>query len=158
VLLGNGDGSFTRVDSPSGLFSPDTSQLAVGDFNKDGKLDVVISSKTCGQLFLLLGEGNGSFQAPSALPSAPFDPVQALVAADFNHDGRLDLASSGVDAQSGIVVLLGKGDGTFEQPIVSPSGSIAALAAADVNGDGLLDWASISARATGASHCQRRLP
>jgi hypothetical protein len=139
ALLNEGNGSFTRVDSPSPLSGPDTSMLVTGDFNGDGKLDVVVSSRIYQQLFLLLGEGNGSLGTPSTIPTAPFDPVTALVVGDFNHDGKLDLASGGYDEVGGIVVSLGKGDGTFKLPVVSPCGPIGAMAVADVNGDGQLD-------------------
>lgn len=144
VLLSNGDGTFTRVDSSSGILSPDTSLVVVGDFNKDKKLDVVVSSKIFEQLFLLLGEENGSFGAPTAIPGAAFDPVNGLIAADLNRDGKLDLASAGGDEDSGLVVVLGEGDGTFKQPIVSPTGPLTALAVADLNGDGHLDVAGVS--------------
>jgi hypothetical protein len=145
TLLSNGNGTFTRVDSSSGIFTPDTSLLVVGDFNKDKKLDVVISSKTQQVLYILLGEGNGKFQPPSPLVSAPFNPPQALVAADFNHDGKLDVASVALDSLSGIAVSLGNGDGTFHQPVVSPTGPLGGLAVADINGDGRLDVAATSA-------------
>ena len=70
VLLSNGNGSFTRIDSPSGIFSaPNTSTLAVGDFNKDGKTDVIVSDQSSQQLLVLLGKGNGGFQPPTSIPN-----------------------------------------------------------------------------------------
>ena len=136
VLLSNGDGTFTRIDSPSGLFpGPNRSVLTVGDFNGDGKLDVVVSSESA-QLFLLLGNGDGSFQAPVVIPNSLVGGITFVLAGDFNHDGRLDLL------QQGTVVLLGNGDGTFQPPVASPLGvttSAASFAAADFNGDGALD-------------------
>jgi hypothetical protein len=67
------------------------SQSSHTHFNSDKKLDLVVSSRTNQQLFLMLGEGNGSFEALSAIPSSPFDPVQALVVvvANINEDGKL---------------------------------------------------------------------
>jgi len=136
VLLSNGDGTFTRIDSASGLFpGPNRSVLTVGDFNGDGKLDAVVSSESA-QLFLLLGNGDGSFQAPVVIPNSLVGGITFVLASDFNHDGKLDLL------QQGTVVLLGNGDGTFQPPVASPLGvttSAASFAAADFNGDGALD-------------------
>jgi hypothetical protein len=140
VLLNNGDGSFTRVDSSSGVFSPDISRLAVGDFNQDGNLDVVVSSNTLQKLFLLAGDGNGSFQSPSAISNSAIGGVYALFAADVNHDGKPDLVAN-IGGPSGIEVLLGKGDGTFLQPVISPSESPISVAITDLNGDGRPDLA-----------------
>jgi hypothetical protein len=139
VLLTKGDGTFTRMDSSTGLSSPDFSMVAVGDFNRDRKLDVVVSSQSR-QLLLLVGKGDGSFQSPVAIASSTPDNIHSLLAADFNHDGNLDLVEEGV---LGIIfVLLGNGDGTFRQPTFSFQGGTAtatSLATADLNGDGSLD-------------------
>src|SRR5580704_12453411 len=67
VLLNNGAGAFTRVDTSTGLFTPDTSLVVSGNFTNDGHLDAVISSSIEEQLYLLKGEGNGSFLSPKHL-------------------------------------------------------------------------------------------
>ena len=139
VLLSKGDGSFTRVDSSTGLLAPDFSALAVGDFNQDRKLDVVVSSISEG-LFLLLGKGDGAFEAAAPISGSVPDDIRFLLAADFNRDGNLDLVEEGV--AGAIFVLLGNGNGTFRQPVFSFQGESAtatALAYADLNGDGALD-------------------
>lgn len=60
-----------------------------------------------------------------------------VVAADFNRDGVMDLAVAALEASSGVQVFLGKGDGTFEQPVAyAPGSGAAALATADLNHDG----------------------
>jgi hypothetical protein len=75
------------VDSSTGILAPDFSALAVGDFNRDRKLDVVVSSISSG-LFLLLGKGDGSFQSPVAISGSTPDAIHFVLAADFNRDGN----------------------------------------------------------------------
>src|SRR5262249_13520052 len=92
-----------------------------------------------GEVTVLLGNGNGTFQAPRYIP-VPGAP-DALVDGDFNGDGRLDLAVA-AQGTNQVTVLLGNGDGTFKS-----SGSFAAgpdpisLVAGDFTGDGRLDLA-----------------
>jgi hypothetical protein len=86
---------------------------AAGDFNGDGKLDLVVANISNNSLTLMLGDGDGTFQAPSWL-SAGSSPA-AVAVGDFNGDGKLDVAELNVGGSVGI--LLGNGDGTF-QPLV----------------------------------------
>jgi hypothetical protein len=98
-----------------------------GDFNGDGILDLAVTNSNCayqtgglaytdlvcnaGTVSILLGNGDGSFQPH--LDYATGKNPSALAAADFNADGKLDLAI--VNAEDGsISVLLGQGDGTFQ--------------------------------------------
>ncbi len=139
VLLSDGKGAFSRVDSPFGTFSGN-SKLALGDFNRDGRLDVVVSSQTTQQLFLLLGKGNGTFSPAVAIPNTSGVSIGAMLAGDFNHDGRLDIATGTGTFSGGLEVFLGNGDGTFRSPIESPLGGWTnSVAAADLNGDGQRD-------------------
>ena len=140
LLLNNGDGTLTRLDSPSGLLpGPSLGALTVGDFNKDGILDVVVSSEGS-QLFLLLGNGKGGFQTAALVPTSIGDAIPFVMAADFNQDGNLDLMEQGIDGI--VMVLLGNGDGTFQQPVSSPLGettTATTYTTADLNGDDALD-------------------
>jgi hypothetical protein len=147
ILLGNGDGTFRpRVDYPTG---PNPTGLVVGDFNGDGHLDLAtadhvsrISSGSPGMVSILLGNADGTFQ--SHIDSPAGDGVIGLAAADFNLDGRLDLV---VDNQPSpgsqtVSLLIGRGDGSFEQPApLSAGGSPTSLVAADFDGDGNPDVA-----------------
>src|SRR5262249_57262044 len=111
VLLGQGNGTFARplVFTASGAnFTPES--LAVGDVNRDGKLDLTIKSVSfldsdAFQVGVLLGHGDGTFQAPllsGAQPGGSGD----LALGDFNNDGRPDVAVS---------VLLRAGSGNLSQ-------------------------------------------
>lgn len=138
VLLNNGGGTYTRVDSETNLMSPDRSLVVTRNFAATGKLDAVISSKVFSQLYLLQGNGDGSFKSPIFLVSPPPGEVYTLIAADINQDGKTDLAY-GTVAPTAFSVLLGNGNGRFAKPMSSPIAATASVALADVNGDGFLD-------------------
>ena len=147
VLLGNGDGTFQAgVNYPAGS---NPSSVAVGDFNGDGKLDVVVLQSTYpGSVSVLLGNGDGTFQAAANVPLGSSDAYPASIAVgDFNGDGKLDLVTS----EGGTVsVLLGNGDGTFQAAVdysvgpnfggIYPWGALS-VTVGDFNGDGKLDLA-----------------
>jgi hypothetical protein len=109
---------------------------AVGDFNNDHLADLVCANSTFTGLTLCLGNGDGTFRPPLALPA----PIGQVAVGDFNNDGKLDL----VTVQPDVNVLLGNGDGTFGKlTAFKLSGGEAAryVAVGDFNGDGKLDLA-----------------
>jgi hypothetical protein len=96
VLLGNGDGTF---GSSTSLALPCGPDLHIADLNGDGRLDLAtLSADNAGNqtLNIALGNGDGSFQSPLALPAPnQLIPSGLISVADFNNDGRLDFVISG---------------------------------------------------------------
>jgi hypothetical protein len=145
VFLGNGNGTFQpRVDYDTGSYP---SSIAIGDINGDHKIDVAVSDSnplgnTTGAISVLLGNGDGTLQphveyAVGPNPNAPL----FVVLADFNGDGKLDLAAS-EEYRYTVSVLLGNGDGSFQDYVDYGTGLLpAGLVAADFNGDGKIDLA-----------------
>jgi hypothetical protein len=126
---------------PLGLGSR-PNDIAVGDWNKDGKLDVV----TCNEgdtVIVLLGNDRGGF---TPAPGSPINVAAHIIAAgDVNNDGNLDLALTHHDS-FGVMVLLGRGDGRFaaapNSPFIAHQGTKAhnhGLKLSDLNSDGNLD-------------------
>lgn len=141
-VLGNGNGTFqSDVHYGGGMSGP----MATGDFNKDGKLDVIGASLTAAELSVLLGNGDGSFGFPvnSSTGNYPAgDVVRALAVADFDGNGKLDAAAlvGGAGFSAQLAVLLGNGDGTFSLgPTYSVGFHPTSVASGDLNGDGIPD-------------------
>ncbi len=146
ILLGNGDGTFQAPSTittapPANLY---VTAIAVGDFNGDGNLDFAVLNQSTNSVVVYLGNGNGTFQAPKTTTIAnPPQLTGVLVVADFNKDGKADVAVLATAPQSGtrsILVLIGKGDGTFQSPVtyaITPAPTL--LATGDVNGDKNID-------------------
>ena len=132
MLLNRGGGDFERKPTQS-----EGVPVAAGDFNNDGKLDLVVGisfPNNHRELAILPGNGDGTFGRPLGLKGI----VGMAAVADFNGDGNLDLAVA-TDA-SGVLILLGNGDGTFQPPVAHTTGAEpVSLAVADLNGDGIPD-------------------
>jgi len=146
IMLGNGDGTFAPAVAfnMGGNLGVLPTSLAVGDVNNDGNLDFAATfSNYSNSIALVVGNGDGTFQAPSIFTDK--DGPNALLFADFNKDGRLDLAVA--DASGYFGLLLGNGDGTFqpERHFAVSGLSSYSLTAADFDGDGNLDIGVVNA-------------
>ena len=163
---GVGNGTFgTRVTFPSG---GDSMYLAMGDFNSDGKLDLVSSNYNEQTASVLLNNGSGtaiSFQSQVGYLISRGRSVDFLTVTDFNNDGIPDIIGGYSSPTSPLFViagnsnnvldvLLGNGDGTFGPfpvPPITQVGSTSPIAfavAGDFNGDGKMDVAAMSQGST----------
>jgi hypothetical protein len=139
ILLGKGDGTFQPPASvPLPTNTP--SSLTVGDFNGDGKLDIAAGDPATG-VDILLGNGDGTFRPAVSYPAGPQGfGGPFIVVADFNGDGKADLATGPRSGSSNISILLGNGDGSFQAPTLVPAGNpIGRINVGDFNGDGKAD-------------------
>ena len=110
VLLGTGAGGFEAQRTISTASQP--RDVAAGDFNNDGKLDVVVVNfALSNNVLIYLGDGAGNLSPLSASSTGVGNPFTVAVA-DFNNDGKLDLVV-GFEFTGGVVIMLGQGNGLF---------------------------------------------
>ncbi|BAI94220.1 Calx-beta domain-containing protein [Arthrospira platensis NCB002] len=139
VLLGIGNGTFSKATNFN-LGNNYPYAIAVGDFNGNRKLDLVVANGWSGAS-VLLGDGNGGFGEATMVDTGGY--AYDMAAGDFNNDGNLDLVVTDHDSQAWM--LLGRGDGTFRNPVGFPAGSSPqAMAVGDFNLDGNLDVAVVN--------------
>jgi large repetitive protein len=145
ILPGNGDGTFQQpltVSLPQGADNP--TSIVAADFNGDGRTDLAITDPQTNQVFILLGNGDGTFESlpPISVPGGPY----ALAVGDFTGSGEVDLAVTDINSSS-VTILLGKGDGTFTTlppiPLVAFSNP-EAIVVGNFTADGNLDLAVAS--------------
>jgi FG-GAP-like repeat len=127
VIMGNGDGTFQPPkDIPDGLSTTSSDSftdesLAVADLG-NGRPDIIASDVDSGEVSILMGNGNGTFKAPFAVPAtnqgASGPNVEGISVADMNGDGIPDLIT--VNSNGSVSVLLGNGNGTFRAPVTTP--------------------------------------
>jgi len=154
ILLGNGDGTFTAGSFTAQVGGLPTS-IAVADFNLDGKPDVVVETIDqpviltgyVGEASVLLGNGDGTFTPVTG--GGLLGAASSIAVADFNQDGKPDIAQALGGGQNygtvGVNVGYGNGDGTFTAgptSLFTPNAG-QAITTADFNGDGFPDLGAL---------------
>lgn len=148
LMMGNGKGNLTKSAEISLGENSVGAQLALGDFNKDGRLDVaVINTLGGGLVFVLLGDGSGNFVAVRKFavgfpPRSPF----TIATGDFNKDNNLDIV---VADEYALNLNLGDGQGNFSAPRIFFQGlgeTPLAIVVADFNRDNNPDVATLNQR------------
>jgi hypothetical protein len=139
VMFGKGNGTF----GPPHVYPGSFTVLTAGDFNGDGFKDIAAGNMSS-QVQIFFGSASGAFRA-GPLTTVPTGNPSAIVTADFNRDGKADLAVTGVSGSTpGVAVLFGNGNGTFGSPAlyaVTGAVHLPALVAADFSADGAPDLA-----------------
>ncbi|MGC2509457.1 MAG: FG-GAP-like repeat-containing protein, partial [Acidobacteriaceae bacterium] len=147
IFPNNGNGTFGSpymytVGNTLSSLVPNPASIALGDFNRDGKLDIVVGNTTANNISFFAGNGDNTFAASVESPSLNFP--DSIVAGDFNGDGILDIAGVAPNFNA-VELTLGVGDGTFGTLAQRAPGELTAktqpwaLAAGDFNNDGHLD-------------------
>jgi hypothetical protein len=143
VLLNNGDGTFRRGLNydRGGVFI----SLVLGDFNRDGRLDVAAINAKSNSVDVLLGNGDGTFGTATSYPGDPGEAVRFVAAGELSP-GAVDLvvaeSCNAFPCQaSALGVLLGNGDGTFQSMVdyTTEAKNTHSPIITDVNNDGKLD-------------------
>jgi hypothetical protein len=142
VLLGLGTGKFKKAAFyPTGAgTNAQEEEVYLVDVNGDAKLDIVIANSD-GTLSVLLNKGNGTYTTEALVPAvANLFYQESLTFADFNGDGKMDIALTSRGAYSTVWVLPGNGNGTFGAPIQTQTSYVVdAAVAGDFNKDGKPD-------------------
>jgi hypothetical protein len=122
---------------------------AAADFNHDGKSDLAVANRDSASVSILLGNGDGTFQADTEYHTA--SGAHDVGLGDFNGDGELDLAVPN-QFSANLSVLLGNGDGTFQDAVnFDTDAHPLRVAVGDFNGDDKLDLATVNLVGTDVS-------
>ena len=139
VLLGNGNGTFQAQQTFATGYNLDplSRNGARRRERHDNKLDIVTANEGTNTVSLLLGNGDGTFQAPQTFATGKYP--RSVAVGDLNGDGKPDIAVTNYNAAT-VSVLVGNGDGTFQAQQTFATGTYpAAVAIGDVSGDGKAD-------------------
>ena len=143
IFLGSGNGSFSNGTIYSTGNGSQPHGISTGDFNKDGRLDIVVANSGTNEVGVLLSYGNGSFASITTYSTGASSTPIAVVVDDFNNDSRLDLVVANYGNNS-VGILLGHGNGSFSDVIIYSTGvgsTPRCVAVGDFTNDGSLDIA-----------------
>lgn len=159
IMLGQGNATFTTGATLNTAFNlnvsgsqdlPNPVGVYVGDLNKDGKLDIAVTSASSTlTVATYFGTGTGAFSNPKAFNVAdaygnyPIGAASPTAFADFNKDGRIDIVAASPGAQIDVVGM-GDGAGGFKAPIFSQTPNPGSIVTADFNHDGIADIAVVN--------------
>jgi adhesin/invasin len=140
LMLGSSGGVFKPG---AAIANPGAGAVVLADFDKDGKLDLATTSSNQGSsaVKVYFGDGQGGFASPSVYPT--LSAIVAMIAADVNETGNIDLVLASYDTGS-LSLLLNTGNGYFYAARNMSSPQAVAVAAADFNRDGLQDIAVLN--------------
>jgi hypothetical protein len=157
VFMGRGDGTLApAIDVPltnPSEYPAEPYSVAIGDFDGDGVDDVVTADNASLTIDIELGNGDGTFRPGASQPKIGGAASFNLMAHDMNLDGHLDLVIANRSSDD-VSVLLGRGDGTFQDAIVSsisPSIGPYSIAVGDFNLDGVPDVVTANFMSANAS-------
>lgn len=150
VLMGNGDGTFQAAQKASQTGYSGRG-IVSADFNGDGVPDLAVTSSYSGTIIILSGNGDGSFNAISPVLNTNTYSATSIITADFDGDGKPDLAIASNDYNGTLSIWLGDGKGGFIQPSSSTNAGNYpySLAVGDFNGDGIADLAVTNSVSSG---------
>jgi hypothetical protein len=151
ILLGNGEGGFTPAAGSPIHFpnAPGLCPIVTADFNGDGIIDLAVADFSTNTVYILLGNGDGTFLFPSQPIGVGANPF-AMTALDYNGDGITDLAVGNYNdnpnpnpSPGSVTLLIGNGDGSFSTPLAPITvGQLPTdVVTADFNRDGKPDLA-----------------
>jgi hypothetical protein len=141
VWQGNGTGAFTEITSASGGTGNEPLFVATADINGDTIPDMIISNYADNSLTVLLGNGDGTFSEATGSPINVGSQPRSISTGNLNGDAHVDLAVTNLGSNA-ITILLGNGDGTFDEGgSFQVSSQPASNIIADFDGDGFSDIA-----------------
>jgi predicted nucleotidyltransferase len=145
VFLGHGDGTFSSQTTYSTGYESAPSSVAIGDFNNDSRLDIIVANYVTSTINLFFGYGNGAFSNQVTFSTGSSSGPWFITIGDLNNDNRLDVA---VANKNNLGVFVGYGNGNFSSQTMYSTGSgsnLWSVAIGDLNNDGHPDIAVANA-------------
>ena len=121
VLFGLGDGTFLPGKPYSTGTGSVPDSLAIGDFDRDTRLDVAVGNSQSNNIAVLLGSDHEPFSVVIPLKTGDNSQPHSVAVSDFNHDGHLDIAVANYGADN-LGIFLGYGNGMFSPMMMNPTG------------------------------------